>query len=110
MGQPIVYKYGTEAQILALTPSDPNWADLGFYYPSDKPYFYQAVGGAMKQYGGGDPSVSGVGITLNDKIIGGVKSLIESEEVLKIPEHWEYNITRLLVAGTITNEGTIKIL
>ena len=57
------FKYGTEAQILALTTSSASWVDRAFYYPSDKTYFYQALDGVMKKYGGGGVGVTGIGIT-----------------------------------------------
>lgn len=104
----IKFVYGTEAQILALVPTDAAWVDRAFYYPEDKPYFYQALDGVMKKYGGGE--TSGVGIRLNGSIIGGVKSLIESTDILTIPENYEYNVHRLNVQGNINSEGEINIM
>ena len=37
----IRFKYGMEAQILALTPSDANWVERAFYYPEDKQTFIE---------------------------------------------------------------------
>jgi len=110
MAELVKYIYGTEAQILALNPTDVNWVEMGFYYPSDKSYFYQAIGGVMKIYGYTDISISGIGITLNDKIIGGVKNKIELLDVLHIPENYEYNLLSLHVDGVINCEGTINII
>lgn len=109
----VQYFIGTEAQILALTPVDENWVERAFYYPTDKTYFYMALGGEMKKYGYYEPSeinVSGVGIMLNDKVIGGVKSLIEINDILFIPENFEYNLLNLQIEGVINNEGVINIL
>ena len=51
------------------------------------------------------------GITLNDKTIGGIKELIDTDEVLKIPENWQYNVRNSLTCkGTIYNKGTITII
>lgn len=107
MGATIRFIYGTEAQILELTPSSPNWVERAFYYPEDKTYFYQALGGVMKKYGGGEESSTG--ITLDGRNIGGVKMLIDDEEILHIPAQWEYNVRRLLVRGIINTLGTINI-
>lgn len=51
----------------------------------------------------------GIGITLNGKVIGGVKRLIEEDDTLVIPEHWDYNIKSLTVDGEIINDGQILI-
>ena len=67
MAELIKYYYGTEAQILALTNTSPNWVEKAFYYPSDKTYFYQLVNGVMKKYGDVSGVLSGIGITLNEK-------------------------------------------
>lgn len=108
MAEPIRYIYGTEAQILALNPSNPNWFEQAFYYPTDEDinYFYQAFGQEMKRYGGGD----GIGIKLNNKVIGGVKNYIEQDDVLEIPEYFDYNVFNLRVDGTINCNGQINIL
>lgn len=100
----------TEAKILALMPNDPQWVDFAFYYPSDKSYFYRIVNGVIVQYGAGDVSIVGAGITLNEKVIGGVKRLIEIDDILNIPKNWEYNPMKLAVSGTITNNGTINVI
>lgn len=111
MGEPIKFRYGTEAEILTLTPASENWFNRAFYYPSDKSYFYQAVDGVMKKYGDGeDNEFFGYGILLNDKVIGGVKSLIETNDVLEIPENYDYNTFKLDVEGIINCEGQINIM
>jgi hypothetical protein len=56
------------------------------------------------------PSTLGIGITLNGRVIGGVKRLIQTGEILDIPLYWEYNVTRLEVDGNIQLDGTINIL
>jgi hypothetical protein len=110
MAAAVKYFEGTEAQILALEPTDSQWVDKAFYYPTDKTYFYRILNGEMTLYGGGDASISGVGVTLNDKIIGGVKSYIEEDDVLVIPENYEYNVFNLKVDGVINNSGLITIM
>ena len=51
MADALKFIYGTEAQILALTPDSEYSFEKGFYYQSDKTYFYQAVGTVLKKYG-----------------------------------------------------------
>ena len=51
----------------------------------------------------------GIGIKLNGKVIGGVKRLIEINDILDIPLHWEYNVSYLEVDGIIDNESIINI-
>jgi len=51
MGAAIRFIYGTEAEILALQPTDTRWVERAFYYPEDKTYFFQALNGVMKRYG-----------------------------------------------------------
>jgi hypothetical protein len=54
---------------------------------------------------------AGIGITLNDLVIGGVKKLIELSDVLDIPPYWQYNIVGDLdVDGLIDNEGEINLI
>jgi hypothetical protein len=108
MAEPVKYIYGTETQILALTDESPLWFNRAFYYPSDKDYFYQLVDGVMVKYGGG--SEAGVGIKLNNSVIGGVKILIEENDVLVIPANYDYNTTSLNVDGVINNDGQINII
>jgi hypothetical protein len=110
MADLVKYIYGTEAQILSLEPEDGNWIEKAFYYPSDKNYFYQALNGVMKKYGAGDATQLGVGITLDGKIIGGVKTIILPNEVLDIPENYDYNTYSLYVEGIIVNDGQINIM
>ena len=74
MAEPLKFIYGTEAQILALTPASPNWINRAFYYPGDKDYFYQALNGIMKKYGAGESS--GVGHRLNGILMSGPKIAI----------------------------------
>lgn len=108
MAELVKYIYGTEAQILALTPESPNWKEKAFYYPSDKTYFYQALNGSMKKYG--DGLSAGIGITLNNSYIAGVKSKIDVNDVLDIPEYWEYNLYELEILGFVNCNGTINIM
>ena len=56
------------------------------------------------------PSTLGIGITLNGRVIGGVKRLIESEDFLNIPVYWCYNVFALEVDGTIDNDGEINFI
>ena len=100
--------YATEAQILALLPSESNWNDRAFYYPEDKDYFYQALNGVMKKYGSGEGS--SVGVKLNAQTFGGVKTTIESADVLDIPQFYAYNTTRLNVAGVVEVAGEVNII
>ena len=102
----------SEQQILALTSSDSKWYDQAFYYPNDvplKPYYYRVILGEMKKYGG-DVSSIGTGITLNDAILGGVKTLIESSEALSIPSNYDYNTYILSVEGQVNCSGNINIM
>lgn len=110
MANPVKFIDGTEQQILSLTSDSVNWIEKAFYYPTDKSYFYRIVNGEMVKYGDVDISVTGVGITLNDKIIGGVKNVIEFTDILQIPENYEYNLLTLQVDGVINCNGTINIL
>lgn len=106
----VKYVYGTEAQILALIPTDSNWYERGFYYPSDKTYFYQAVEGVMKKYGDTPTLSIGIGVTLNEKVIGGVKVLIENEDILTIPDYYDYNTFTFNIAGIVNCSGQINML
>lgn len=103
----VTYKYGTEAQILALTPDSVNWVERGFYYCEDKPYFYQALNGVMKRYGGGENS--SIGITLNSLFLSGVVSFVQAPDILNIPENYEYNVFKLKVEGLVNCQGVINI-
>jgi len=105
-----LFYYGTESQILALTPSSSQWIDRSFYYPIDKTYFYQAFNGTMKKYGGGDVSLTGIGILLNGKVLGGIKTKIEETDTLEIPENYDYNTFSLIIAGIINCNGQINIV
>jgi hypothetical protein len=107
MANPIRFKYGTEAQILALTPADSKWVDQAFYYPNDKDYFYQAFQGVMRIYGSG--SGAGVGIKLNGKVMGTVKRVIREGEVLDIPTDYDYNTYTLRISGIVDCRGQINI-
>lgn len=110
MSDKLKFVYGTEAQILALTPEMTGWVNRAFYYPNDRSYFFQALNGVMKKYGGGTTTEVGIGIFLNNLVIGGVKQLIECTDLLEIPLHWEYNVTRLSVDGIIENDGIINTI
>lgn len=63
---------------------------------------------SFTEYGGG--ATGGEGITLNNKVIGGVKSFIESADVLDIPQYWEYNLYKIDVDGTVLLDGEINII
>ena len=108
MANVVKYYFNTEQSILALTPQSPLWTEKAFYYPNDRDYFYQAFNGELKKYGAG--TSAGVGIKLNNQVLGGVKSVIQSDEVLDIPTDYEYNIYKLTVLGTINVRGTINIM
>ena len=110
MANLVEFFFNTEAKILALTPTDPEWINRAFYYIDGISYFYQAIDGVMEKKAYYDASIAGVGITLNDKIIGGVKNKIELLDVLHIPENYEYNLLSLTVEGVINCEGTINIM
>lgn len=110
MADRIIFKYGTEAQILALTPTHPAWVNRAFYYPNDRSYFFQALDGVMKKYGGGTTTEVGIGIFLNDLVIGGVKRKIEETDFLNIPEYWDYDVFTLQVDGVINCYGQINTL
>ena len=109
MGTTVRFIYGTEAQILAITPEDETWVERAFYYPSDRSYFYQALDGVMKKYGVEDITEVGVGATLNEKTIGAILTIIEEGDTLDIPEDYDYNTFRLTSQGVINCKGTINI-
>ncbi len=102
------FVYGTEAQILALTFSSENWIDQAFYYPNDQTYFFQVFDGVMKRYAGGEGS--GTGVRLNDAVLGGVKTLIEDDDILEIPDNHDYNTLTLTVDGIVNCDGQINML
>lgn len=104
----VIYKFGTEAQILALTPEDESWVEQAFYWPTDKDYSYQIFDGVMRKKGGGEGS--SVGVKLNSQTFGGVKTLIEVNDVLDIPENYDYNTFSLGVEGVINCSGQINII
>ena len=110
MATAVKYYTGTEAQILSLSPASPQWAELAFYYPTDKTYFYRIVNNSMQKYGAGDLNLLGIGILLNDKVLGGFKSYILPSDVLTIPENYEYNGYLLNIEGVVNCNGTINIL
>jgi len=107
MAATVNFVYGTESQILSLTSDSPKWVEQAFYYPVDTDYFYQALNGVMKQYGGG--SQAGTGIKLNGMVIGGVKRIIETTELLNIPLYYDYNTFTLEVNGIINCDGQINV-
>jgi len=109
MGDTVRFKDGTEAQILALLPTDIKWVNKAFYYPIDKDYFYRIVDGVMKLYGGGQSLGGGTGVKLNGKVLGGIKTFIESADLLDIPENHDYNTFNLKVEGVVKNNGIIRI-
>lgn len=52
----------------------------------------------------------GIGITLNDNVIGGVTTFIGLNDVLEIPENWQYRVKNsLYLEGNIINNGEIYI-
>lgn len=112
----IVFFDTTDEKILALTPVDPNWKELAIYWPRGKDYFYRIVDGVLIAIGKNSSTAIdtgdgiGAGITLNGKVIGGVKSLIAENELLHIPADWEYNAFNLCVRGNITTFGSINIM
>ena len=52
---------------------------------------------------------AGVGITLNNRWIGGVKRIIETSDVLNIPPYWQYNVFQLQIDGLVIIESTGSI-
>ncbi|MBK8807759.1 MAG: hypothetical protein IPO21_14390 [Bacteroidales bacterium] len=110
MATSVEFREGTEAQILALTPQSSSWIEKAFYYPSDKTYFYRVVNNVMVRYGAGEVTNVGIGITLNEKVIGGVKTFIEQNDTLLIPDNYDYNTFRLDIEGTINCFGQINIM
>jgi len=110
MADIVKYVYGTEVQIMSLTALSPLWFEKGFYYPSDKSYFYQLVEGVMRKYGDGvNPVTVGEGILLNDAPIFGVKINILEQDALWIPINYDYNTHTLNIQGIVTCEGQINI-
>ena len=110
MGAAIRFIYGTEAEILALTPSSSKWVERAFYYPEDKTYFFQALNGVMRRYGAGDTTLVGVGVTLDGKVVGGVKTKILLGETLDIPINYDYNTFSLFVQGEVNVSGQINMM
>jgi hypothetical protein len=54
---------------------------------------------------------AGVGIKLNNQVIGGVKSYIEESDVLEIPQYYQYNVVgNLVIDGTVNSLGEINLL
>ena len=100
----------SEAKILALTPTSEYWKEQAFYYPDDKSYFYQVRNGVMKRYGGGDIDLIGTGVKLNGLVLGSQKTLVESYDLLYIPELHDYNTFSLSIEGEINNCGQINIM
>lgn len=105
----------SEAQILALRSSSEKWYPNGFYYPNDIPalgYFYRLENGVMNPKGkqNGGTAIGGTGVTLNNNVIGGIKTLIENDDSLHIPENYDYNTYKLNVQGVVNVEGTINIM
>jgi hypothetical protein len=59
----------------------------------------------------GTGGFGGIGIKLNGQVIGGVKRFIEVNDLLDIPEFWQYNIVGDLdVDGLIDNKGEINLI
>lgn len=108
MADELKFKYGTDAEILALLPTDTAWENRAFYYPSDKDWFYQALDGVMKKYAGGEGF--GVGAKINGAVIGAIKIAIRPGEFLVIPEDYDYNTFMLSNYNSIENNGRINIM
>ena len=55
---------------------------------------------------------AGIGIRLNSLVIGGVKKRIQPNDVLDIPNNWQYNVQGniLYIEGVINNSGEINIV
>ena len=104
MGNAVKYFYGTDEQILALTSESANWHERAFYYPSNRLYFYQIVDGVMAR------RATGRGVTVNNEVIGGIKRNINEDELLYIPEDYEYNALRLNIDGACECLGIINII
>lgn len=104
MGNAVKYFYGTDAQIQALTSESANWHERAFYYPSDRKFFYQVVDGVMVK------RATGAGCSVNGEVIGGVKRNINEDDLLYIPEDYEYNVLRLNVDGAVEIEGILNII
>ena len=109
MAGTLKFIYAQESQILALIPSSSNWVEQAFYYPDDKPYFFQVRNGIMKKYSG-DSSLTGVGCKLNGEVMGGVKTLILADDSLYVPENYEYNAFFLNIDGSVDCDGVINIM
>jgi len=102
----------SESQILALSETDDLWFEKAFYYPNDYPrksYFYRILDGELYQIGSKE-SGGVLGIKLNGSVIGGIKTLIQEDEVLEIPENYDYNTYALDVSGIINCAGQINIM
>lgn len=90
-------KYYSFVKRSGVNPSFPNVADN----PADRENPVQPV----------LPLESiGIGITLNSQVIGGVKRRIETNDILNVPEYWEYNVTQLEVDGIIELDGEINLI
>ena len=102
---------GTDQAILALTPTQDKWKELALYFPLGEEYFYQAVDGVMQPIGKGAVTGEsvGVGVKINGKVVGGVKTYIEEIDILDIPTFFDYNTYRLQIAGLVRTNGTIRI-
>lgn len=102
----------TESEILALLPTSPKWVNLAFYYPEDKDYFYQIVNGVMRPIGK-NASIglnTGEGVTINGKVMGGVKTFIKQDELVDVPVDYDYNTFSLRVSGQMLITGGLKLM
>lgn len=80
MADLVKYYFNTESKILSLLPTDVQWQESAFYYPSDKTYFYQAVGGVMKKYGAPDQPVEVVSNIVANLGIGNLTDAPASQD------------------------------
>ena len=115
----IKLKESTEAKILQLKAGDAQWVERAFYYPSDvDEVFYQVINGRMRKFYCSDSTITNtgttanieyIGILLNEKGYSGFKMLIEDDDILYIPEYYEYNGNYLSINGIVDCEGIISI-
>ena len=94
---------------ICTLPDECGWQ---FYLVDNEELYLRAPNDWIPISSGGStpPTMDYEGISLNDKTIGGIKFVIEEEDVLKIPEYWQYNVRNsLTLLGTIYNNGIISI-
>lgn len=108
----VKFYLSTESEILALDTNSSKWVNLAFYYPNDKDYFYQALNGVMRPIGkNGSLGIStGEGVTINGKVMGGVKTNIKQDELVDVPIDYDYNTFSLSVSGSMLITGGLKLM